>query len=177
MDRPSLLVRKLVARELDLIVADTETVKGKPEFSTFPLPRQRGYFYCRTKHPLTYLADAKPKDILNYPLALPWMPEEMTAQLTTQLGLRRINFSDMSSGLVRCDNFHILNEIIASSDAVGVTTREMLINRNSNDLQLLTHIRLQLATNFGIIRLKRQAESPAGQLIDSYILSNFAAIK
>lgn len=164
-------MQRLQARELDFFIADTRTIKDHSNLDIVPLPKQQGYFCCRTGHPLALQDQPAARDVFEYPLAVMWLPKAIL-QLLYKLAERELTeLTDLPCGVIQCDFLKILFEVISSSNAIGVTTKaamqDMLYEKK---ISLLPITVPELKTCYGLVRNTEYSLSPTVLLLQQYII-------
>lgn len=170
VDKTPNLLAKLRHRELDILIADTRMINDASELEITLFPQQQGYFYCRADHPLTAKKGLQLKDIFSYSLAVMWFPRALLDSLARKARLQLKNMSDLPCAVLQCDYLKVLFDIVAGSDAVGLTTRAILDNSNLQQQLVLLPISLrELNTHYGMVTLSRYAQSPVVTLFQQFM--------
>jgi DNA-binding transcriptional LysR family regulator len=161
------LHKALLGQELEFFVADVSELVSNPSLSIEVLPRQSGTVFCRTQHPLTKKLRLEWQDLLNYPMALPKLPEHMESYLHAV----SMPFGGMKRRL-ECDNFAFLTSVVAGSDALGLAPKAMLLDMTSAGLLVSLNVdgMEELSTGFGIVQLKGRKLSPAAEIYRAMVL-------
>ncbi len=164
------LHKALLAQELEFFVADVKELLADPSLHIEELPRQSGTVFCRAQHPLTEKPRIEWQDLLQYPLALPKLPQYMESYLQ----MISMPFGGIKRR-VECDNFAFLISVIADSDALGLAPEAILADMTS--ASLLTSLSVagmeSLSTGYGIVQLKGRRLSPAAEAYRAMVLDEY----
>jgi DNA-binding transcriptional LysR family regulator len=152
------MTRALLAREIDFFVGERSEADGDARFEVAPLRSVAGVWVCRTGHPLLAREKLRLRDLADYPLAIPSIPDRMQELLGA---LAR-------SGWIRCEDVMVLKSIVASSDAVGLQAwRSVREELERGRLVALPVEDFRGATRPGIVWLRqRRLSSVAAELVD-----------
>lgn len=162
VDHVSNLTKLLHNRAIDFFVAEAYQIAGMEEYEIVSMPQQQGYFCCRNKHPLEGRSPLTIGDILAFPLALMWLSERIYALLGTLTGTAIQKSEDLGAGLIECDNMNILLRIVCHSDAVTITSREIVAESSCRDrVHLLPLVIPALKSSYAIVGLKAFSTIPA----------------
>ena len=157
------LHRRLLADQLDVVIAEMTHAKDDDRFVVEPLPEHRAVMYCRSGHPLATLRNVTLEDIGRYPIALTTMPERLLDFL------RKIDVKvnpDLPEGSatteIRVEMPSLAQKIVMESDVLSIAVprqieREVALGR----LAVLPLDAPWMKTFYGIIRLARRTPSPA----------------
>lgn len=177
VDKTPRLLTLLRDRKLDLFVAETRVILDVQDLDIVSLEQQQGYFCCRTNHPLASLQTLHIQEILNFPIAVMWLPDDIILLLNELSGMRLSKMGDLAAGVIQCDNFEILSKIISTTDAIGIMT-ERVINRSyyREAITLLPLTLSGLKTHYSIVKNKRYSQPPAVELLHWNIIEAASAL-
>lgn len=156
------LLGLLRERSLDVFVADTRTIEQEKDLEIRLFPQIQTYFCCSKKHPLCKMNDLSVKDVCQYPLAVMWFPESIFLMLEKLSGIKMVASSELPCGIIRCDNFTILLDIIDSTDAVGIACPQVIDKSGHKDQIHFLPMRFpEFMTQYGAVSLKGHTPPPA----------------
>lgn len=162
IDHASHLTQLLRKRFLDFFVAEAQHIEGEQEYEMIQLPQQQGYFCCRNGHPLASRNALTFADILGFPLALMWLSERIFALFSKISGTIMQKSEDLGTSFIECDNMSILLTMVANSDAVSITSREILAGSIHKDrIVLLPFVIPEFKSGYSIVSLKGFSTIPA----------------
>jgi DNA-binding transcriptional LysR family regulator len=161
---------RLRSREVDLMVADHRTVRGRDEFELTELAPHPSVVVCRPGHPL--LAEARPEiaAVFRYPLVGPRAPAEdveailQLAPPETRADLRRRGWL-----AVTCDSLPVLKTVLQTSDALCLMNLFMVAEElRAGTLAVLpAYFDYERRATFGVAWLRgRTLSSPARAFVD-----------
>jgi DNA-binding transcriptional LysR family regulator len=156
------LHRRLLADELDVVVAEISHALDDNRFAVEPLPEHQAVFYVRAGHPLASRAGLTLHEVTAFPLASPFVP----SRLLKLVREGRATDSDRTvEGIVatefRVETPYLARSIVLESDVVGLALpaqieREVALGRL---VALPLHLPL-LKASYGILRLAGRTPSP-----------------
>lgn len=159
------LYRRLVADEVDLVVAETSLAEGDDRVVVEPLPRHQAVFYCRAGHPLATGVAPGLEDVVRFPFAMTIVPNRLLESLG-KVGLKvRPDLPQLASTTeFRVETPYLARKIVLESDVIGIALPRQL----EHELRLGHLVALPidvpwLATNYGILRLAGRTPSPASE--------------
>jgi len=166
VDMTPRLLSLLKDRVLDLFVADTRSITKEHDLDITSLDQQQAYFCCRTNHPLVSRQSPTVQEILDFPIALMWIPDDIISLLSEMSGIRLSKMSDLAHGVIQCNNFKILLNIISNTNAIGIVSRKVVSQSYYEDDITLLPLKLPgFKTQYGIVKNKRYSQSPAVKLL------------
>ena len=162
IDHASHLTQLLRKRFLDFFVAEAQPLEGEQEYELTQMPQQQGYFCYRQGHPLASRSALAFADILEFPLALMWLSERIFTIFSKLSGAVIRKSEDLGAGLLECDNMNILLAMVSNSDAVSITSREILAGSVYKDrIVLLPLVIPEFKSGYSIVSLKGFSTIPA----------------
>ena len=151
----------LLDRKIDLFIADITEAKRDDRFDCRPLPRAKLVWFCRAEHPLVKRKRITRRDLLQYPLATPRMPEWASDWFA--VGLK----SDAPTGelpfasLIECENYAMLKRLVLGSDCVSAALTPTIAQEVAAGTILPLKVKApQLTTQAGIVTLTGRTLSP-----------------
>ncbi|WP_349343924.1 LysR family transcriptional regulator [Marinobacter sp. MMG032] len=157
----------LLDHEIELFVADTGELSGDPDLEITHLPQPEVVVFCRHDHPLTREEAVVWGDLLDYPLAMTRLPEDMERKVQTmsaqQGGLKR---------RIECDNIAMLAAIVSGSKAISIAPRPIVAGLlNSGKVKTLPVTGIEtLQTRYGLLQRSGRPLSPAAVELRSMVL-------
>ena len=157
------LTPRLVTSEIDVAIGTLSLAQSDQRFVTEALPSHQGFFFVRTGHPLTTLAELTLSDLRSYPMAGTALPAEIARQLGVLDGaMGYVRPDGTFIPQVRVDTFRLARQIVLQTDAVGFgVTSQLLEDEHLGRLRVLPLTIPWFRSNFGIIRLAGRTPSPA----------------
>lgn len=169
------LEKLLNSRSIDFFVAETSQLGQKQEYEIAAMPQQQGYFCCRKGHPLATHHVVTFADILAYPLAIMWLSGRIFALLSKLSGRDIHNVEDLKTGVIECDNMNILLNIASESDAITITSSEILSGSIHKDtIHLLPLLVSDLKSGYQLVTLKQYSTIPAVRHLQQLFLDTAA---
>ena len=162
IDHAPSLTQLLRNRVIDFFVAELQQIANKQEYEIIAMPQQQGHFCCRKGHPLATRDSITFSDILAYPMALMWLSERIFTLFSRLSGKDIQKNEDLVSGFIECDNMNILLRIVNNSDAITITSREILAESIHKENICLLPLRIpEFTSGYSIVSLKDFSTIPA----------------
>lgn len=153
---------KLERNELDFVVALTLSLPPTDEFEVQALPSQRFAFFVRHGHPLLKLGAKRQMEAFrNYRLMAPQLPLKAKERLAILYGVN--STQELPMGLT-CDNIHVLQAVVSSTDDVLLATHEGMQDcLAQGTVKVLRHVEYAQAKPMGIsvVYPRQRSLSPA----------------
>jgi len=152
------LRRALLDHEVELFVADTAELSGDPALEVTELPQPEVVVFCRKGHPLTKRQRLHWEDLLDYPLAMTRIPEDME---------RRLQLMSVARGgltrRIECDNVAMLVAIVAGSQATSLAPASVIADQLANGRLVTLKVNGidALRTRYGLVQRRDRQLSPA----------------
>ena len=171
VERPHALFDMLRQRKIDILIADTRGNEKADDLEVTPLPQHPICFIVRPDHPLIMEKNLALGHIFRYPVATPWLPENMFPLLAAKTGQDAAILAKFENGLIECNNFRILLEVVRHSNAVGCGL-ELIYSPalTAGEVIALPLENAGLSTHYGLVNLKRYSASPAMELFKSLLV-------
>lgn len=170
VERPYALFAMLNRREIDVLIADTRGVEITDELEVTNLPQHPICFISRKGHPLTLEAEIPLVNIFRYPIATPWLPESIFTILSQKTGREASSIACFENGLIECNNFRVLEEVVRHSEAVGCGLESIFSQAiTAGHVVLLPVIRGEFSSQYQLVHLKRYSASPAMEIFRSIL--------
>ncbi len=162
IDHASHLDGKLRKRSIDFFVGETHHIRNTQDYDMIPMPQQQGYFCCRRNHPLTALSPLAIGDVLRYPMALMWLPDRFFELFGKLTGRTIQKNEEIGAGLIECDNLNLLLRVVSGSDAVTLTSREIVAQSlHKEQVVLLPLVIPALKSGYAVVSLRGFTTIPA----------------
>ena len=156
------LTQLLRNRAIDFFVAEAHQMENEQSYETIAMPQQQGYFCCRKGHPLATRASIAFSDILAFPMAMMWLSHRIFALFSKLSGTTIQKREDLGTGCIECDNMNILLCLVRGSDAITITSREILSQSPyKEEICLLPLLVPEFKSSYGIVSLKDFSTIPA----------------
>ena len=105
VERPTTLHRMLQKRSVDVMLADTRVLDDRSGLDITTLPGYPICYVCRKSHPCLERDKLTMKDIFDYPVATPWIPEVIYETVAQQIGISKAELVRFKNGLIECSYF------------------------------------------------------------------------
>lgn len=176
VDNPAVLIDYLHSGDLDVIVCDSRFLSSKMKYTMLDLPSYPAVFICRPDHPLTSSPRAKFSDIFDYPFAGPPLPKEVKATIDMHTGHSFTDKGILPKGSIELP-FHLIPDIVLSSDAVGLSIEELLIEQiKRGDLHKLSFGEPTFSSSYKVITLQRHPPFPHLEKFQKSIIKTARAL-
>jgi DNA-binding transcriptional LysR family regulator len=171
VERPHALFEMLRQGQIDILIADTRGNEMAEDIEVTPMPQHSICFIVRPGHPLISQKYLELGHIFGYPIATPWLPENIFPILATKTGMDPAFLAKFENGLIECNNFKILLEVVRHSDAVGCGLDRIYSPALAEgEVVALPLGNAGLSTHYGLVNLKRYSASPSMELFKSLLL-------
>ena len=155
---------RVLARTVDLGIAEISSVENDGQFATERLPPYHGRFFCRSGHPLLDGNPVTPQRLLAYPWIATRLPPRVAGGLPRPLGAA--GTIDSSNGdfvpAVEIDVPMQLGTLLAGSDALTVATLALMERELRSGEVVVVPMKIpSLQAGYGFIYLKDRSLAPA----------------
>lgn len=159
------LYSRLLADELDVVVAEISHAIDDNRFAVETLPEHQAVFFVRAGHPLAECAALTLEDVTSFPLASPFVPRRLLALVREGRGA---SVDQAPDGVVatefRVETPYLARRIVLESDVIGLALpaqieHEVALGRL---VALPLHLPL-LKASYGILRLAGRTPSPLAE--------------
>ena len=161
-DWPDLYAR-LLAKDLDVVVAETSHAVEDNRFAVDPLPTHQAFFYCRPGHPLAGRADVTLREVVACPIAMTYLPRRLVALAESTRSLHGMSLPEgVNVTQFRIDTPYLARRAVMNSDMLGIAVPAQIeLELAVGSLKLLPLRLPWLKTSYGVIQLARRTPSPA----------------
>jgi DNA-binding transcriptional LysR family regulator len=169
---------RLHTREIDLAIINVSDTRPDEEIEMQPLLEHPALVVCRAGHPLTERGAPTVRDMFDFPMAAPNLPEGASEKIVSHLP-PEMRSAVLKRGLmhITCDSSSVLKSVIANSDALTVMNAFMVLDElRSGKLVALPSINMGVGGQFGIVRLHRRSLSTAAQRFIELLHAHDAAL-
>lgn len=171
VERPHALFDMLNQRKIDILIADTRGIQLTDGLVVTPLPQHPICFIVRPEHPLSQATEIPLGHIFRYPIATPWLPKSIFTILSEKTGQDVSSIARFENGLIECNNFRILLEVVKYSEAVGCGLVAIYSQAlAAGEVVLLPVLNAGFSTQYEMMLLKRYSASPAMEIFRSFLL-------
>ena len=154
-----ILLERLIAEQLDFIIADIRELLHHPPLQIEPLAQLRLGCFCRPGHPILKRKVLSAPDLFKYPLASVTHPKMAFNELCRHFGLGEGSDELFS---LECDNILVAEEVTLRSDMILISP---YIHSRAERKRSLVELKLRegfaQTTHFGIVELRSRGRSPA----------------
>jgi DNA-binding transcriptional LysR family regulator len=175
IDHWEILLEKLLAKKIDLYVADVRLVKTLAAVQVIELAGEDIAWYCRPGHPLHRKKIILPRDVAAYPFLAPYRPQPYLDWLKKIFAGTALIQPDggITFGL-ECDDYDLLRKTAAASDCVGALPRSSLKEAfGRRELVELSFSPPAPSTTGGVAYLKNRMLPPAAEVLIQEIVDHF----
>lgn len=169
------LTRLLRQGDIHLFIADVEDLMDQPDLLIEKLPSGKSTFACRPGHPLATAGMLSPEDLLQYPLAIPALPQRYVSWFmeSAPKGIDPEEYYDKVCRIT-CENYAVLRTITRKTNYI--TSGPKMLFQEDLDNGLLVQLNLEgfsaLDTCAGIVSLKNRTLPPSGKALIECLLEN-----
>jgi DNA-binding transcriptional LysR family regulator len=170
---------RLRAREIDLMVAEMRTIRGKDEFELTEFAPHPSAVVCRPGHPLLSQANPAIVDAFRYPLVGPRMPvDDVEAMLQFAPEAARGELRRRGYLAVTCDSLPVLKTVLQHSDALCIMNLFMVADElRAGTLALLPpHFAYEGSGKFGVAWLRGRTLSQSARAFVNLLLEHDAEL-
>jgi DNA-binding transcriptional LysR family regulator len=172
------LPARLHTREIDLAIINISDTRPNDEIELQTLLPHPALLLCRAHHPLTQRSAPTARDVFEFPMAAPNLPEGTSEKILSHLPVA-LRAAVLKRGLmnITCDSSSVLKSVIAHSDALTVMNAFMALDElRSGKLVALPGINMGVGGQFGVMRLRRRSLSTAAQRFMELLQAHDAAL-
>ena len=161
----------LLSGELDLFIADITAASKDSRLRCTPLPTEQFVWFCRRAHPLAGKRSVSRKDMVEYPLATPKMPDWARRWFAEENGNEPRESRSGSVATIECENYSMLKRIVLSSNCISAALPSTIESElGAKTLCVLRLKAPKLKTTAGIVQIRDRTPSPLAQALTSEIL-------
>lgn len=159
------LLERLIAEQLDFIIADIRQVRHHQSLAIQPLVKFQLRCFCRPGHPILTKRKIRPEDLRAYPLASFTHPNIAHGELRDYFGLAHDQEQLFN---LECDNILLAQAVTMQTDVILVAPQFSPKEIRSRLVELRIEQVIRETTHFGIMELKNRTRSPsAAALIEA----------
>lgn len=172
------LPARVRSREVDLIVADTRSLEEQQDMESIRLQDHPAFLVCRRGHPLAELVSPAWKDVFQYPLVGPRIPERDLAVVRQHVPAQHLRSAAGRGPIaVHCDGSPILKEIVEHSNAVCLMSVFMVIEElRAGRLVIVPGVDFGVRSTLCIAYLRRRTLSKPAQRFVELLLEHDAEL-
>lgn len=119
VERPATLLSMLNKREVDVMVGDIRVLEDTNDLNITELPQYPICYVCRVDHPYAKRKKMALKQIFDYPVATPWIPNIIYEIVSRETGIPVAELIAFKNGLIECSYFKLLIDVVLISNAIG----------------------------------------------------------
>ncbi len=119
VDHWSQLSEWLLERKIDLFIADMTEAQQDDRYLCQPLPQEKFVWFCRADHPLATQKRVTRRDLLQFPLASPRMPEWAQEWFSVEADGGGTSAESPIENRIECENYAMLKRIVLNSDCIS----------------------------------------------------------
>lgn len=162
----STVITDVLERSGDLGIAEVSEAEHLPQLAAEPLVTRRGFFVCRTRHPLLSRSGIALDDLLEYPWACTRIPLRMGRMLARDDA--RAGRWDADTGAfvpaLCLESVFDIGRMVVSSDVLAVSTLTLVEGElERGELAVLPFAAPWLRANYGFITRRGRTPSPVAE--------------
>jgi len=168
------VVRQVIAREVDLGLAELDGLPIDDQFETVLVGQHRGRFFCRPGHPLLKQNPVDLSGLLEFPWIASRLPPRIGAKLPqAACKAGRIDpFTGDFVPAIEIDVPYNLGGLIAGSDALALASLAMMEqDLSAGTVALVPMAGVEFRASYGFIYLKYRSLTPAAKAYMQEILA------
>lgn len=167
------LTRLLRPGDIHLFIADVEELMDQPDLVIKRLPPTKSIFACRVEHPLAKSGTLTPGDLLEYPLAIPSLPQRYVRWFM-QNAPKGIDPEEYYQRICRmtCESYAVLRNITCKTNYITSGPEKLFREDIDNGLLVKLDLRgfSELSTCAGVVYLKNRTLPPSGRALIELLL-------
>lgn len=168
------VVRQVIAREVDMGLAELGSLPADDQFQTILVGQHRGRFFCRPGHPVLKQGPVALARLLEYPWVSSRLPARIAAKLPqAACKAGRIDpFTGDFVPAIEIDVPYALAGLIAGSDALALASLTLMEEDLATGTVALVPItETEFRAGYGFIYLKNRSLTPAAKTYMQEILA------
>jgi DNA-binding transcriptional LysR family regulator len=168
VDRWEQLFEWLTAEQIDLFIADVTLTRRDRRVQIVPMPAEPIVWFCRRQHPLASARSVTRKQMMQFPLVTPRMPDWACRWFADVAAPKQEFDPNQRFSAVECENYPMLKRMVLAGDCISAALRSTIAEEVlQGQLVVLTVKAPKLRTNAGIVYLRDRTLSPLAEaLID-----------
>lgn len=172
------LPARVRSREVDLMIADTRGVEDQQDMEHIRLQDHPAFLVCRRGHPLAGLRSPTWRDVFQYPLVGPRIPEKDLAVVRRHLPAQPGESAARREPIfIRCDGSPILKEIVEHSDALCLMSVFMVLDElRAGSLVIVPGVDFGVRSTLCVAYLRRRTLSKPAQRFIELLLEHDAEL-
>jgi DNA-binding transcriptional LysR family regulator len=171
VDHWSQLSEWLDEGRIDLYVADAAVTRGESHVHVIPTPPEELVWFCRSQHPLASAKNVTRKQLLQYPLVTPRMPEWASRWFAEGVDQGETRGIEHRINAVECENYTMLKHMVLAGNCVSAALRSTIQAELSHGLLVVLPVKAPiLRTHAGIVYLRERTLSPLAEALIEEVL-------
>ena len=150
-------------RRIDIAVGELQEASEDPDLVVEPLPNRPVCFFCRKGHSLQRLKKVTVRDMGEFPLIAPKLPQRENKFLSEGRTIGQMaEVGQYFEPRIQCQNLYAISRAVAASDAVGIATKAKLLPMVAEGhIAIIPFKATWLRTNYAIMYLRQRTLAPA----------------
>ncbi len=171
VERPAALLSMLNKREVDVMIGDIRVLEESEGVDITELPQYPICYVCRAGHPYAKRKQMVLKEIFEYPIATPWIPNVVYGLVANEVGMSVAELTTFKNGLIECSYFKLLIDVVLTSDAIGCGLYPIFADgiERKKIVQLPVTCR-GINSEYSLVTLENYTLSPAVQILKQTLL-------
>ena len=171
VERSAALLSMLNKREVDVIVGDIRILEEVKGLDITELPQYPICYISRADHPYAKRKKMVFKEIFEYPVVTPWIPAVIYDLVANEVGLPVAEVSAFKNGLIECNYFKLLTDVVLTSNAIGCGPVPVFADAiDGKKLVQLPVTCPSINTEYSFVSLARYSISPAIKILKQTLL-------
>jgi DNA-binding transcriptional LysR family regulator len=156
---------------IDLFIADVTLSRRDRRVQVVPMPAEPIVWFCRRPHPLASARSVTRKQMMQYPLVTPRMPDWARRWLAEVAAPKQEFDPDQRFSAVECENYTMLKRMVLAGDCISAALRSTIADEIARDELVVLPVKApKLRTNAGIVYLRDRSLSPLAEALIEELL-------
>lgn len=165
-------------REIDVMVGDIRVLKDTKDLDVTELPQYPICYVCRANHPYAKRKKMVLREIFDYPIATPWIPNVIYELVARKAGLSEAELIAFKNGLIECSYFKLLIDVVLTSNAIGCGLVPIFADAIDRKKLVQLPVTCQgINSSYSLVSLARYSIFPAINILRQTVLETVANMK
>lgn len=157
--------------QIDLFVADTTTSRRDGNVRIIPIPPEKFVWFCRREHPLAAARRVTRRQLLQYPIVSPRMPEWARRWFAEAVDPEQEFDPDRKYGTVECENYTMLKRMVLAADCISAALQSTIAGELADGTLAVLPVKApKLTTQAGIVHRRDRTLSPLAEAFIEEVL-------
>lgn len=156
----------LTEERIDMYIADAAVIRRDRRLKVLPMPQEHVVWFCRCEHPLATARNVNRKQLLQYPLITPQMPDWARRWFAEVVAPDQEFDPDRRFSAVECENYTILKRMVLASNCISAALGSTIAAEVALGKLVILPVKApKLRTNAGIVYLRDRTLSPLAEAL------------